>query len=857
MRRSIGRLVAAGVAIAIGTAFVAATLLAGNIMTSTSTDAIASSVGDADLVIDTSAAGNLTLDAVRSLSSVDGVAAATPRRDVYVSVSADGRTIGTVAVPVASDPRLEVQSLTAGALPTSDAEVALPAKLAERLGVTVGGTVGIVTHEFDEKTGEGKEVTVDLTLVGLTDDPDGAYLSDGGALLTTAENVTRWHGADGFSTALLLLDDGADVTQVRQAVAAAVADALRAEGMADDVASTATIQTKQEYAQARIAELSGQTNTVVYVVLAFGALALIVAGLVIANTFQVLVAQRTRTLALLRCVGATKKQLRGSVLLEAAVLGTLASLTGIVVGAAGVQGLLAVLRTRDLGVPLPTTIDVTPAVVLVPLVAGLLVTVISAFAPARVATRVAPLAALRPADAPSVRQGSKVRLVLAIILTVLGGLLLAGGVAAGTTLEEPLAGLLLGIPGGALSFVGLAVGSVFWIPAVTAGVGRLLSRTGASARLASANTLRNPRRTAATSTALLIGVTLVAMMSTGAATARATFNQQLDEFFYVDALVDSGTYGTAGEAAPTTPLTPKVVTDIAAIDGVTEVAEVHRASVMQIEVLTPGGPVVVGSSTLMGVDPERARSVLNDPGLVDGLTDGTLVVQSSRDVYAGATGARVTLADGTTTDLDVVVREGNLGDTIVTLPTLEDIAGATNVSDLLVRIDPADPIATVNAIQDSVDTLGVWVAGAVAERAMFDQVINVLLAVVVGLLAVAVVIALIGVTNTLSLSVIERQRENAMLRAIGLSKRQLRTTLAIEGLLIAVVGTALGVVLGLVYGWSGAAAVLGSFGSVAYTVPWRDIALVLLVAVVAGLLASVLPARRAVRTSPVEALAVD
>lgn len=853
MRKSVGKLVSAGIAIAIGTAFVAATLLAGNIMTSTSTDSVAASLADADAHLDLGGTVGLAPEAITSLDATAGVAVVSPQVQTYINVRRGEREVGTLAVSAAAEPRLEAQRLASGAWPAATNEVALPAAVAERLGATVGGTVDIVGYTFDEAKGESEETTTTVTVTGLLDDPSGAYVSFDGALVGEVADVLAWNGGSLVTSALVTLDAGADPATVLPALADAARAELVAAGTSDEDAAQVRALTKQQYADERIAQLSGDTNTVMYVVLAFGALALIVAGLVIANTFQVLVAQRTRTLALLRCVGATKKQLRVSVLTEAGVLGTLASLTGIVVGAVGVQVLLTVLGTRDLGVPLPRTIEVTPAVVLVPLVAGVLVTVLAAFAPARGATRVAPLAALRPADAPSARGGSKGRLVLAVVLTVLGGAMLAGGIAVANAGEEPQPeiGLLLGIPGGALSFVGLIVGSVFWIPAVAAGIGALLSRTGASARLASANTLRNPRRTAATSTALLIGVTLVAMMSTGAASARATFNDQLDSYFAVDVLVEAS--GSSDGSSNLDAVREKV----AAVPDVAATVPVTLMYVDKIELTLPDGPVPLGSTEVSGIDPTAARTVLHDPRKIDGLEDGVLLVDSSRELHRTATGAVVTRADGTTLDLRVKVITDGLGTHMVTATTMKQIAPDATASTLFVRLDADNPVRAVDDIRTQVQDMGAWVTGAVAERAMFEQVINVLLAVVVGLLAVAVVIALIGVTNTLSLSVLERQRENATLRAIGLSRKQLRGTLAIEGLLIAIVGTLLGVVLGLVYGWSGAATVLGSFGEVSYAVPWRDIALALVVSVVAGLLASVLPARRAVRTSPVEALAVD
>lgn len=173
--------------------------------------------------------------------------------------------------------------------------------------------------------------------------------------------------------------------------------------------------------------------------------------------------------------------------------------------------------------------------------------------------------------------------------------------------------------------------------------------------------------------------------------------------------------------------------------------------------------------------------------------------------------------------------------------------------------DTGDATQVVPAIQDAIvssDT-PVEVAGIAVERAAMQSVIDTILGVIVGLLAVAVVIALIGVANTLSLSVIERRRESATLRAIGLSRAQLRWMLAIEGMLIAGVGAVLGIVLGVLYGWAGAATALSVMGDVSLAVPWRDVALVLVVALVAGLVASVVPGRTAARTSPVAALAVD
>ncbi len=516
--------------------------------------------------------------------------------------------------------------------------------------------------------------------------------------------------------------------------------------------------------------------------------------------------------------------------------------------------------------PAPVRVTLTPAVVVVPLLVGTVVTVLASLAPARAATRVAPLAALRPADAPAVSERRNLpRLVLAALATVGGLALLGAAMILGTSIDPVLA-LGVGVLGGALSFVGVLVGSVFWLPHVVGLCGRLLGRSGTSARLAAANTVRNPRRTAATSTALLIGVTLVTMMSTGAASARVTLANELDAQFPVD--VQIGRELGAGAARGTSEelVTPALVRTVEAVDGVRRVDTLTQASLV---VTTAGGSE--GFVTGLALPVADAAAVLRTPSMVEGLTDDTVVLgQDTAEDLGVADGDRLTVSgtvDDPTTGQpgptgDAVERTAVVttlpGGVVVTPATLEALTVADPAILAWVRLtDEADPAQVVPAVQDALSDTAVRVTGAAVERAMFEGIIDTLLAVVLGLLAVAVVIALIGVANTLSLSVLERRRESATLRVIGLSRNQLRTTLAVEGMLIAGVGAALGVLIGVLYGWAGAVTVLGVVGDVRLEVPWTDLVLVLAVSLGAGLLASVLPGRSAARTSPVAALAVD
>ncbi|WP_402377430.1 ABC transporter permease [Isoptericola rhizosphaerae] len=864
MRRSSGRLAAAGIAIVIGTAFVAATLLASGVITQTTYDSIAARYADADLVIGATSEEPIT--EVAALGEVDGVDAVAPMSSSYAELSAGSRSVFQSVIPTADD-RLMPMETTVGSMPTGADEVALPAAVAERLGLEAGDRVNL-TRDVLTEDDTWEQVTERPVVVGILDDPYGAYSETGGAAVVDADTFATWiaeeNGTEvGATEVAVALAPGADVADVQAALATAV-DGTTSIGDARWV-----VTTDERAADVAATLTGGQDLMFLIFVLTFAAIALVVAGLVIANTFQVLVAQRARTLALLRCVGADKGQVGRGVLTEAGILGAVASVAGVLLGILLGQGALWVAQAMDVPVPLPDSISLTWQVVVVPVLVGTLVTVGAALVPARVATRVAPLAALRPSDAPSAsRRAGRVRLVLSLLAAVLGFALLGLGAALGTVAQEPTSGLLAGIAGGALSFVGVAVGAVFWLPKVTALAGRAVGASGPTARLAAANTLRNPRRTATTSTALLIGVTLVAMMSTGAASARTSLTEALDEQFPVDVVVSSTTYDEDGSPAA---LSESLRADVAGTADVTAVADLADVSLSTPEIVVAGGDLVPAdgqddgeqwSVEVTALDPAAAREVLNSPAQLDGLAPGTVLLGYDQAEQMGlADGDRLALAgaDGTAT-FDVMVNEAVPFTNYLAADDLLQVQESSVITEMYVALaDSADATAAVGTIQDVVSDSGeaAQVTGIAVQRAEFDQVIDTMLGIVLGLLAVAVVIALIGVANTLSLSVIERRKESATLRAIGLSKGQLRGMLAIEGLLIAGVGAVLGIALGLVYGWSGSAAALGIMGDVTLSVPWLDVTLVLVIALVAGLVASVAPARTALKASPVEALAAE
>lgn len=567
----------------------------------------------------------------------------------------------------------------------------------------------------------------------------------------------------------------------------------------------------------------------------FGTVAVVVAGLVIANTFAVLLAQRTRELALLRCVGATARQVRRSVLGEALATGLVSSALGVAAGI-GLAALVSALTGTDSPIPL-AGVSVPLYAVLTGLAVGTLVTLLAALAPARAATRVAPLAALRPVDAAPLRsRPGLLRLLLGLALLLPGAGLLAVGVLVHS--------VLVALPGGVASFLGIVLLAQRSIPPVVAAAGRLAGRLGGvPARLAAGNATRNPRRTAATATALLIGVTLTSAMVVGAASTRATATAGLAAAYPTDVLV------RAGE-----PLPAGLLGDLTAVDGIASGTALAAA-----QVTGPDG----SEWQVEGVDPAAAAPVLRSTTQLVLPKDGQVVLPEwladSWSVHAGDQ-VRLSTDDGSLDATVVVVGSNDVDDPLLTAADLHRLTPRTTIGELWLRLadrSDDDQAATVDAVTDLVGTAAptAMVAGLVSERAAIDSVLDTLLLVVTGLLGIAVVIALIGVGNTLALSVVERRQENGLLRALGLTRGQLRGLLAWEAVLVAGVAAVLGVVLGGAYGLIGAASVLGGLGEVVLAVPWLQVAAIVAVATLAGLLASVLPARRAARTAPVAAIA--
>ncbi len=860
MKKNVRMLIPAGIAVLIGTAFIAATLLFSNALDASMTETQTVLYGDANYAVTPAqnapdsvyenTVGDFHID---RLEAVDGVEGARPNVEGPITYSSQDRHASGVVIATSRDAKLLPVSIVQGRAPKPDESeaFALPQRLASQWNLKVGDTMVVNSSaNTDEAHPEGFAATI----VGLTDDPHNAYGFYGGAAVASDGLLARLSGTTSFdemsATELYLSIDTANATTLGDAKATIIGD----------LPQGFRLLSRQQAADEAIKKMSSDgTDVTKQFLLAFGVLALVVAALVIANTFQVLVAQRRKTLALLRTIGATKRQLYVSVLEEAAILGFVASALGV---AAGI-GLIAAVGASGVLASMQIKIIIDWQVVVVPIVFGVLVTVLASLGAARSATSVTPLEAMRPLELTDQRKMKVGRAVIGLFALLVGmGLV---GLSLWMQKDHGDSALLAAVGGCMFSFLGLALTAIFWMPWLMKGAGALASLCGPSAKLADANIQKNPRRIAATGTALLIGVTLVSTIATGAASAKATMNQALDERYSVDVVAQGGNV-------------PQQAADKAA--KVKGVQHSLYAPTALATYETPDGKTM--DTLVVGVPSAQVlQSVMNiDLGTVD--VDAGHALMPQYDAYDGK---RLTFTDGRVSLMEQVVdanskdglmRNGNHADLAVTQRDFRRVTQTTPVVAFVNESMFADGTfqdsghmlllklggANVPLSQTFDDLTKVFEAypnvqlgGPVAERQQWETMVNAMLMLLVALLAVAVIVAVIGVANTLSLSVIERTRESATLRAIGMTRGQLRSSLAIEAVLISVVSSVVGMVVGTLFGWLGINMVMSSIATVVYPVDWRTYGVILAIAIVCALVASVFPSRRAAKTPPVEALA--
>jgi putative ABC transport system permease protein len=576
--------------------------------------------------------------------------------------------------------------------------------------------------------------------------------------------------------------------------------------------------------------------------LVFGFVALFVGAFIIFNTFNIVVAQRSRELALFRALGARRRQVMTSVLVEAAVVGLVASIAGVLVGIVLAIGLKALVGAIGLKLP-PTALVVAPRTVVVSLILGTGITLAAAIAPARRASRVAPIEALRESTTPT--GGIRRRVVIGTLVTVAG----IGALAAGLFGGVSNAGLVVGL-GAGLTFVGVAMLSPLVARPIAATLGRPF-RGRISGKLGSENANRNPRRTASTAAALMIGLGLVAFVAVFAASLKSSVTAVLDRTIRSDLMLTAQQF---------TPFSPQLAKELASDPNFSAVSPLRQ-----------GAEAKVRSSTTfpVGIDPATITEVANiemDSGSITDLSQPNTVAVSrtEADSKGFAVGSTVPMefARTGTQELRVVgTYEPNalLNDYATSLNTYDANVAQQLDSVVLLKYAPGvDQAAARTKVETLVaqDYPSVQVNNQEETKATYVKQVDQLFAIVYVLLILSVLISAFGIVNTLGLSIYERIRELGLLRAVGMSKRQVKRMVRVEAVIIAILGAVLGLVVGILFGWALQRS-LSDLGIDRLAIPVGQLIVMLIVAALIGVVAAIWPARRAAKLNILEAITYE
>ncbi|MEU5695845.1 FtsX-like permease family protein [Actinosynnema sp. NPDC020468] len=826
IRARSGRLVRSSAAIVLGVAFVTGTLVLGDATQAGLRDGYARKARNVDVSI-TAAPGRsdnpldrAVLDAVRR---VPGVAAAEGRETSTLPlVDPAGKAKDALGVALPGDDPLRPFDLVQGRYPATDDEVALDADTARKYALGQHVTV----------LGQGDR-TRELTLVGVVRPVvAGGELSDGSQLVVLPSALHALDRDRGYREIVARAEPG--VGQRR--VADAVRGALDRAGL--------TVRTGEESIDDLVRQTAPDAAAYTGFLGAFAVVALLVAAMVITNTFTILVSHRTRELALLRCVGAGRGQIFAGVLAEAVVVG----LVGSVLGLAGGLGLAALLQevigSFGRGGEIPVYTPVGARTVLAAFAVGVLVTVCAAVPPARRATRVPPVAALRSpfeSGAIGTRIG-RARVVVSVALLGLGAGAAALSFAVGADDRVAVAGLASAV----LLCAALAAGPILVGP-VTAVLGAVARPVfGVPARLATANARRNPKRTAATSAALMIGLTAVTLVTVVAAGAESSTQRAIDRQFPYDCAVSSAIFDRPLPA------------DLA--DRLGALPEVRMAAAQATFTASVGGQGAQFDAVRGDAIGTLVRPALV-AGRLEGLAPGEIAISDEMVGWTGlALGDTVSTSayggDRVPVDLKVVAvfssRSFAMSSGLTTLDTMALLKPAETLSGrVLVGFRPgvpaADGVAAVERVTATSPLAEVESAAARRERVSGNA--DRTLGFVRALIGLATLIALFGIANTLSLSVLERTRESALARALGLSRGRLRAALVIESTLMALMGAAIGVAHGLVSAWLLVDALSTEAAPLDLTVPAGRLGVLVAIAVAAALVAAAAPSLRSARTS--------
>ncbi len=712
-----------------------------------------------------------------------------------------------------------------GAAPTNDRDLVIDSSSARRLEIEIGDEVGVIALGTPERFRV-------VGTIGL-----GGSSNFGGATFVaiTYETAQRLFDAEGNVDTISVVGAG-DISP--EALVAAV------EAIAPENTSVVDAATAAEQQLSGFKEALDFVNTFL---LAFGYVSLFVGGFLIFNTFQVIVVQRTQELALMRAIGATKRQVRRMVLAESVIVSVIGSIFGVVFGVVLAIGIRAAFSRFGGEIP-ATTPQIQTRTVLISMASGILVTLFSALVPAYRASAVPPIAALRQVMARPSERLFRIVSTVGTIVSTLG----AGVIAAGLFLDPPdqiPRAAFVGV-GAALLFIGLAV--------LSAAFARPLGRTlgapirvafGAVGRLATENAVRNPGRTAVTSAALMIGVALMVFVTILASSLEATTNQLIEDTFKTDLVVQPIGFGGAG-------LSPLIADEIEALPEIELVTrtrqgpmlvegDVEFISAAELSKLTEAIDIEVieGDLSTVGID-EIAISE-------DAAGDLDVRIADSLDVEFARTGEQRLIVAA------IYEEAGPAGDFYLDLESYKQNFVEDFDQSLFVRFDRS---FDTSAAREAVETVLDDFPGATSldQSEFADQAITGIrgfVGLVYALLALALVIAFVGIVNTLLLSVIERTREIGLLRAVGATRRQIRRMVTWESVIIAVYGALLGSAVGIVL----ARALVEALDTdqIVFRLPIVQVVIAVALAMVAGVVAAIYPAQRASRLNVLEAIAYE
>ena len=827
------RLLATLVAVVLGVGFLAATLMIGDTTREGFKVAFEDANAGTDAVVrhetrfgseEAEQRALLPADIVDTVRAVDGVGAAEPLVEGLTQiVGADGDLLGGDGPPTSGaawvdDPDLNPYEIAEGRAPGAADEVVIDRRSADEGDLAVGDITTVRTP-----------ADVEVEIVGIVtfgdEDSLGGVTFTGFTLAAAQRHLLE--DPDQVSGVVVGAADGVSESELVDRIVPVLADGVEA--------ITGTDLTAEQRDDIE-SDFLGFFNTSLLV---FAGIALLVAMFSIFNTFSILVAQRTRESALLRAIGASRRQIIGSVAIEALVVGVVASAVGLAAGIGLAAGVLALMDAAGFGLPQDGLVIGTTSLV-VGAAVGVLATLTASLAPAIKASRVAPIEAMREAAIDTT--GASWWRALA------GAIAMAGGV--GLVVARAGDGAFGQVALGALATVAgmVLLGPVVARPAA-AGIGApVAALRGLPGSLARRNAMRNPRRTAGAAGALMIGVVVVTLFTVIASSIKSSIEDVVDTSFGGD-LVISTNFSAAG-------LDANLADELAALPEVAETAGIGVAAVRL------DGDAVDVSVT----EPARMSTMLDlgiSEGSMDAVADDGLAVSSELADEHGwelATTVPVTFVDGETTELAVeaIYEERSLmGDAVFSETTWAP--HANRQSHVAVLVELADGVG----LGDGRDAV-VGVAGrslTVQDRAEYiDSVageIDAILNIVYGLLALAIVIALMGIANVLSLSTHERRRELGLLRAVGQTRRQLRTMVRWESVVVALFGTVGGVGLGLFLGWGLFEALASQEGFGTFATPTSQLLVVVVAGAIAGVLAGLRPARRAARLEVLDAIASE